>query len=306
MELPLVVGVDGSEHSLRAVAWAADEAVLRGVPLRLVHAASREDEEETALPGEPGRFAVAFAFASASASKERADAVVDAAARRARRGHQDLRVSVRVRNEEPVPALVRESRNATALVVASRGRSGVVELLLGSVSLGVAARADCPVIVLRGSHDNQARAGTRQRVVVGVGEGPECAAAVAFACAEAERRQVTLEAVRAWRRPVRYDASGPARSPEEPASAARRRAADGLAAALRGAVADHPSVAVLQHPVEGFVRRALLDASYRADLLVVGARRRRAHLGPGLHLGRVAHALLHHSACPVAVVPQRA
>ncbi|GHE38922.1 universal stress protein [Streptomyces longispororuber] len=298
MELPLVVGVDGSEHSLRAVAWAADEAVLRGVPLRLVHAASRdgeeEDEEGTALPGEPGRLA----------PKERADAVLDAAARRARRGRQGLRVSVRVRDEEPVPALLREARNATALVVASRGRSGIVELLLGSVSLGVAARADCPVIVLRGSHDNQARAGTRQRVVVGVGAEPECAAAVEFACAEAERRRVTLEAVRAWRRPVRYDASGPARSPGEPACPAQRRAADGLAAALRGAVADHPSVAVLQHPVEGSARRALLDASYRADLLVVGAPRRRAHLG--FQLGRVGHALLHHSACPVAVVPQRA
>jgi nucleotide-binding universal stress UspA family protein len=47
----------------------------------------------------------------------------------------------------------------------------------------------------------------------------------------------------------------------------------------------------------------LPDASAGADLLVVGARRREGHIGR--RLGRVAHAVLHHSACPVAVVPQQ-
>ncbi|MDF3142987.1 universal stress protein, partial [Streptomyces sp. T21Q-yed] len=55
--------------------------------------------------------------------------------------------------------------------------------------------------------------------------------------------------------------------------------------------------------VEGHARRVLVDASHEADLLVVGARRREGHFG--LQLGRVAHAVLHHSACPVAVVPHR-
>jgi nucleotide-binding universal stress UspA family protein len=54
---------------------------------------------------------------------------------------------------------------------------------------------------------------------------------------------------------------------------------------------------------EGSARRILLDASDGADLLVVGVRRH--HGLAGLQLGRVAHTLLHHSACPVAVVPQR-
>jgi len=49
MELPLVVGVDGSEPSLRAVDWAADEAVLRGVELRAVYASLWERYEGTAL-----------------------------------------------------------------------------------------------------------------------------------------------------------------------------------------------------------------------------------------------------------------
>ncbi|WP_189845505.1 universal stress protein [Streptomyces umbrinus] len=45
-----------------------------------------------------------------------------------------------------------------------------------------------------------------------------------------------------------------------------------------------------------------VEASAEADLIVIGATRQRAHFG--LQLSRAAHALLHHSQCPVAVVPQ--
>lgn len=56
--------------------------------------------------------------------------------------------------------------------------------------------------------------------------------------------------------------------------------------------------------VEGPARRVLLAASHKADLLVLGARRNPGHIG--LQLARVAHAVLHHAACAVAVVPERA
>ncbi|MFF7160192.1 universal stress protein [Streptomyces sp. NPDC008086] len=64
-----------------------------------------------------------------------------------------------------------------------------------------------------------------------------------------------------------------------------------------------PGVSLCKRAVEGSARKVLLDASRDADLVVVGARRRPGHIG--LHLGRVAHAVLLHSACPVAVVPER-
>jgi hypothetical protein len=48
---PVVVGVDGSEPSLRAADWAADEAVPRGVPLRVVYASLRERHEGPRSPG---------------------------------------------------------------------------------------------------------------------------------------------------------------------------------------------------------------------------------------------------------------
>src|SRR3954452_13123264 len=184
---PLVVGVDGSEPSLRAVDWAADEAVLRGVPLRLVYACLWERYEGAALARDIGR----------PTALPLAQDVVGAAAERARARHPDLKVTADVVFEEPEYALVREGRHASALVVGTRGRSGIAEMLLGSVSLAVAARADCPVIVLRGSRDNRATPPVRRRVVVGVGEDVKESAAVGFAVAEARRRGVPLEAVRA-------------------------------------------------------------------------------------------------------------
>jgi len=292
MELPLVVGVDGSEPGMRAVDWAADEAALRGVPLRLVYASLWERYEGAALAEGLGR----------PSEQVLADNIVEAAAKRAHRREVDLKISTEVLPEEPVPALLGEGRNASALVVGARGRSGIAELLLGSVSLAVAARADCPVIVLRGGHDSQVDAGMRRPIVLGVGEDAHSTEAVRFAFQEAEERRVALEAVRAWRCPSHESVDHPLLA-GEPARYHGQQAAETLEAALRDAAADHPSVELRRRVVEGTAREALLDASADAGLLVVGARRRQGHFG--LQLGRVAHAVLHHSACPVAVVPQR-
>ncbi|MEU9783694.1 universal stress protein [Streptomyces phaeochromogenes] len=290
MELPLVVGVDGSEPGMRAVDWAADEAALRGVPLRLVYASLWERYEGAALAEGLGR----------SSEQVLADSIVEAAAKRAHRREVDLKISTEVLPEEPVPALLREGRNASALVLGTRGRSGIAELLLGSVSLAVAARADCPVIVLRGGHDHQVTSRMRRRIVLGVGEEPENSAAVRFAFEEARERRVPLEAVRAWRCPAHQTTDHPLLA-GEPARLYEQQATETLEAALRDAPA---GVELHRRIIEGPARKVLLDASVDADLLVVGAQRRHGHLG--LQLGRVAHAVLHHSACPVAVVPQQA
>ncbi|MFD9434296.1 universal stress protein [Streptomyces sp. NPDC060002] len=58
----------------------------------------------------------------------------------------------------------------------------------------------------------------------------------------------------------------------------------------------------MTHP-RGPRPQVLLKASHEADLLLVGARRNPGHLG--LQPGRVAHAVLHHSAYAVAVVPEQ-
>ncbi|MGV9936763.1 universal stress protein [Streptomyces olivaceoviridis] len=290
MELPLVVGVDGSEPSLCAVDWAADEAVLRGLPLRLVYASLWERYEGTALADDLGK----------PSDQVMAEDIVETAARRVRTRQPDVKVTTDVLPEEPEYTLVRESRTAAAMVLGSRGRSSLAEAVLGSVSVTVAGHAHCPVIVLRGSHDNRSVLGRHGRVVVGVGEAPTDAAAMRFAVEEARRRGVPLEAVRAWRCPAQETTDHPLLA-GEPARLHEQKAAEVLEATLRDIPAD---VEVHRRTVEGHARQVLLGASADADLLVVGARRREGH--DGLQLGRVAHAVLLQAVCPVAVVPQRA
>ncbi|WP_142212047.1 universal stress protein [Streptomyces sp. SLBN-118] len=291
MELPLVVGVDGSESSLRAVDWAADEAVLHGVPLRLVNASMWERYEGAALAQELGR----------PSGRVMAENIVGTAAERARRRDPDLKIQTDILPEDTVSALLSEGRNASALVTGSRGRSGLAEVMLGSVSLAIAARADCPVFVIRGNHDPQS--GKHRRIVLGVDEPPGGSAAVRFAFREAERRRAVLHAIRAWRCPA-HEAVDHARDAGDAARYHKSQAAEILEAALREAVADHPTLEVHRATAEGPARMVLMNASAAADLLVVGAHRRHGHFG--LQLGRVAHTVLHHSMCPVAVVPQRA
>ncbi|MFJ1549144.1 universal stress protein [Streptomyces sp. NPDC088246] len=287
MKQPLVSGVDGSETSLRAVDWAADEAALHGLPLRLVYA-SRWERYEGAAPalglGRPAEQALA-------------DSIVETAAERARRRHPDVDVSVEVTPEDAVIALLYEGRNAEALIIGERGRGGLTGLLLGSVSLSVAARVPCPVIVVRG--DRAGIEGAHGRILVCIGEPDRGGAAVRFAFHEAGARGCDLDAVHAWRCPS-HDRADPRRTASEHLYH-KERAATLIDEAVAESVRDHPTVRLHSAAVEGTAAKVLVQRSAAADLIVVGAHRRRSHLG--LQLGRVAHTLLHHADCPVAVVP---
>ncbi|MBW8088222.1 universal stress protein [Streptomyces hygroscopicus subsp. hygroscopicus] len=290
VELPVVVGVDGSEAASGALDWAAELAGRRGLPLRIVHASLWERYEGY----------VPATAADRPAERLRGEAVLATAAERAGRRAPALKVMTDLAADDAVTALLRAGQSAEALVVGSRGRGEFASLLLGSVGLGIAARAQCPVVVVRGRPEN-VRGGTH-RVVVGIAERERSgeqepappSAAAAFALREARLRGGELEAVHAWR------CAGPEdhRTREDHA----RRAAELLDETLGGATAAGlPPVPVTHRPVEGPARKALLDASAHADLLVVGARRRQGHFG--MQLGLVNHAVLHHAKCPVAVVP---
>ncbi|GHB89537.1 universal stress protein [Streptomyces umbrinus] len=250
MELPLVVGVDGSEPSLRTVDWAADEAVLRGVPSGLVYACKWERYEGAALAHDTGK----------PSAEVLPQDLLGAAARRARARQPGLKVSSEVVFEEPDSALVHAGRQASALVVGSRGRSGLAELLLCSVGLAVAAHADCPVIVLRNGHDNRVTPAGGGRVVVGVGEDTKDSAAVRFAFEEARRRGASLEAVRAWRCPA-HETTDHSLLADAPARLHQKHAEETLAEALRDAP---EGVELHRRAVEGHARRVLVDASLRS------------------------------------------
>ncbi|PJE98078.1 universal stress protein [Streptomyces carminius] len=275
-ELPLLVGVDGSESSMHAVDWAADEAARHSVPLCLLHAVTEWTDTEHAP-----------------------DALVAAAAERARRHVPGVRLTTEVRAEEAADALAHAGRNALALVVGSRGRGRIAELLLGSVSLTVAGRADCPVVVVRGRE--AARRGGRGRVVLGVGDSVDGSPAARFAFRAAAARRCALHAVRAWHRPAHEEREHPLLR-GRPSGARHREAMDHLDQVLRGTAREYSGVDLHLRAVEGPTRAVLLDEARGADLLVVGAHRRQDHLG--LQLGAVGHTVLHHADCPVALVPE--
>uniref|UniRef100_A0AAU3I8D9 Universal stress protein n=1 Tax=Streptomyces sp. NBC_01393 TaxID=2903851 RepID=A0AAU3I8D9_9ACTN len=288
MTLPLVTGIDGSDESLMAVDWAVDEAARHGLPLRLVHA-SRWERYERAVPSH-----------SLSRPSERVflENLVATAAERAGRRNPEVKVTTEIVPDDAADALLRDDDSAFALVTGARGRGELKGLLLGSVGLAVAARARCPVIVVRG--DKAGLAGSHERILLGAGEPVTDAEAVRFAFNEAEARGCALDVVRAWRCPARESADDPVLA-DEPARAHEERASELLDALLRDAIADHPGVRVQRVVVEGPAHGVLVRRSAAADLVIVGARRRHGHLG--LQLGRVSHTLLHHADCPVAVVP---
>lgn len=113
MELPLVVGVDGSESSLQALDWSVDEAARHGVPLRLVYASKWEHYEGVALAGSLGR----------PDEQVFAENIVGSAAERAGRRNPEVKVSAEVLTDDPVTALLHESLQTSGVVT---GRAAAV------------------------------------------------------------------------------------------------------------------------------------------------------------------------------------
>ncbi|MCX5554700.1 universal stress protein [Streptomyces sp. NBC_00038] len=287
MDKPLVVGVDGSSASLQALDWSVDEAAARGVALRIVYASPWEGYGGLHPSMGAGRPSL----------QVYADNVAASAVERAMRRAVAVKATADVLTEDAASALIRLSAEAYAVVVGSRGRGELTGLLLGSVGLSVAAHAESPVIVVRGAEKNVQRG--FHRLVVGIGESEESQKPLEFALHEAELHGVPLTAAHAWRRPAREVPDHPHHRGD---SEAHRFTAEHLMDRLLfPAALARPGIDLRGQLVEGHGRAALLDAASTADLLVVGARRRKGHVG--MQLGPVNHAVLHHAPCPVAVVP---
>jgi nucleotide-binding universal stress UspA family protein len=140
---PVVVGVDGSPQSLRALRWAAEEARRWEAPLTLVWAWEPSLVHELASAAGPGDEAgVERAARGAADGLDRV--VADAAATL-----DGLAVERRVVRGRPVSVLLQESEDAAMLVVGARGQGGFEKLLLGSVSEQCVHHATGPVVVVR-------------------------------------------------------------------------------------------------------------------------------------------------------------
>jgi nucleotide-binding universal stress UspA family protein len=136
----IVVGVDGSEESKRALRWAVEEAALRHVPVRAVYAWT-----PPLVPGALG-FAVLPA-ADLDAVREGAVELLDAAVDEVVDG-SGVEVTRAAVQGAPAKVLLQAAEEADLLVVGTRGHGGFAELLLGSVSQQCAHHATCPVVVI--------------------------------------------------------------------------------------------------------------------------------------------------------------
>jgi nucleotide-binding universal stress UspA family protein len=125
---PVVVGADGSDGSRAAIAFAAEEAMLREVPLLALCALA----DSPGSLGGAGRMQEAFDQDIARWEKE----------------YPELTILRQVTFSQPRTALLDATSGAQLLVVGSRGRGGLAGMLLGSVSQAMLHHARCPVGVV--------------------------------------------------------------------------------------------------------------------------------------------------------------
>jgi nucleotide-binding universal stress UspA family protein len=137
----IIVGVDGSGHSQRALEFAMKEAAIRHVPLTVltVHEAIRGYYSGvTVYPDDPDRTEEARMAAQAETDKVLAG--LD--------GPHPESVTVKAMNSFPVAELINASKEADLVVLGSRGAGGFSRLMLGSTADQVVRHAHCPVTIV--------------------------------------------------------------------------------------------------------------------------------------------------------------
>jgi nucleotide-binding universal stress UspA family protein len=280
---PVVVGVDASETSLRAIRFAAAEARLRAAALRIVHVVRFPSEAVVRRLGEVD---------VPRLLRDDAQGVVEWAAEAATTAGA-AEITTSVVDGEPRSALRHESSGAQLLVVGGRGVGGLTGLLLGSTASGLAAESQCPVVVV--PDDTIVAVSRRRSVVVGVDGDPAEEAVLAVAFGAAAARRTDLLAVHAWQ-DVLLETALRSTGPMVDWAGVQAEEQRVLSEALAGWTEKEPDVAVREVVVRDKPARALVAAAMTAELLVVGHHTRRA-------LGSTTHGVLHRATCPVAVVP---
>jgi nucleotide-binding universal stress UspA family protein len=282
---PVLVGYDGSPASGHALRWAIDEATLRDLPLMVCHA---------------WHWPYPFRPSDSSTFEKVWDmgvAVVEEGVRRARELSAGLDVRRRLMKGAAPAVLLEAAREASVVVLGTRGHGGFEGLSVGSVAVQVPAHATCPVVVVVRDAPPPRRDGAR--IVVGVDGSPASEAALAFAFEEAMLRDTAVLAVCSW-----WDAGilpGPERAPFTDLDAVQMEARSRFERAIEPWRAEYPKVLVATKFVVELPRAALARAASGAVLLVVGDR----GIGsvPEMLLGPVTQAALHEAPCPVAVAP---
>ncbi len=135
----IVVGVDGSAHSMKSLDWALDEAALRKTSVTVLAVA----------PAAASIWGIAGQFAPSLETQQKVKASAEEIVKEASDRHGHQQVTVLTVSGVPADEIIKASENADLVVVGARGAGGFVRLSMGSVSSAVAHHAHCPVVIVR-------------------------------------------------------------------------------------------------------------------------------------------------------------
>lgn len=304
----IVVGVDGSDQSLCALVWAAQEAERRRTPLYVVTAYTVPVFAASSMDA-------GYATVDDSVVREGAQAVLDQAISKIA-GH-NIEIVPRVETGDASGVLLELSEEAELMVVGSRGRGGFVGRLLGSVSAALPAHSKCPTVVVplycaprldeagveapKPKGEPCPRAEEVEKVVVVGVDGSEQARMASLVAAEqAEARGLPLRVVcslppftgsLAWMpTPVDRDAL-------------HSEIMVQLNAGKAWLQSHFPRLDISVELLDGTPVEVLIESSRTAELVVLGTRGRGGFAG--MLLGSTSQGVLHHAKGPVLVVPDR-
>lgn len=267
----IVIGLDGSDASVAALSWAADEARLRDAELAVWTITDRPPGDENGATGE-------FETSRSALLEVTGGYPVEV-----HRGHSDA-----------AAGLVSACVGADLLVVGCQGRGRWPGRLLGSVGRVCLSHAPCPVVVVGSAPERTPAESARHgRVLVGIDMSGHSRAALQIAAEEARLRAAQLHLIHA----VHWDSVGTeliTPTEQQLIDWGRRLEATELAATGVTGVTLHP-VIVHGHPAD-----VLVHHSADADLLVLGSHGRNPL--SGLLLGSVSDHCAQHAHCPVMIV----
>ncbi|MFR9802358.1 universal stress protein [Pseudonocardia sp. RS010] len=267
---PVIAGTDGSGGATRAVAWAAEEARLRGLPLQIACVLARRTAGPPLV----------------------AEDIVRRAAAVARINGPGVPVGTRVLHGRPDEVLARLAADAELLVVGHRG-GGRALPTLGRTAARLVRAARPAVAVVRAAPGRPVPDRARP-VLVAVDGRPGSGALVRYAADTAAARDADLHIAHIWDERPADVAARLGRRQRVPHRVAAERALAEIAATV---TADHPGLRIRCTVERGRPAWSVLELSDAAQLVIVGR-----HLGPGL--GALTSVLLQASSCPVLLAPR--
>lgn len=294
----VLVGVDGTDASYKAVWWAANYTKHAGLELQIVcayslpsYAAVSFDATYSVLGDD------AMAHTDAQEILARAKSIAD---------EQGVHANTLIVTGDPASVFVELSRNYQLIVIGNRGKGGLAERLLGTTSSSLPAYSYCPTVVVPFTDDDDELLHLNNNithVAVGSDESKWGLKALQLAADFAASWNAELTVLSA----VPVYGAGSGMFSLAPSQEDQQHIVDSYLDDLRTRVepirAQYPHLDINLKVVPGSAVDALTHASATNDVVVVGSRGRGGFTG--LILGSTSQSLIQHAQCPIYVVPRK-